>query len=96
MRQQDVLKQLTTPVGAPACPRGPCRFTHRKDLNILYRTDITVEGAWTGPARLQLFEPALAPLAGIPAREIVSDSHLLTDQTLARARRCLDYLDNTR
>ena len=33
--------------------------------------DITVKGAWTGPARLQLFAHALAPLADFPVREIV-------------------------
>ena len=27
------------------------------------RTDISVKEAWTGPARLQLFEHALAPMA---------------------------------
>ena len=34
-------------------------------------TDITIIGAWRGPARLQLFEHVLAPLADLPVREIV-------------------------
>jgi acetoacetate decarboxylase len=55
-------------------------------------TDITVRGAWTGPARLQLFEHALAPLADLPVREIVSASHIITDLTLGRASLVFDYL----
>jgi acetoacetate decarboxylase len=55
-------------------------------------TDITIRGAWTGPARLQLFEHALAPLADLPVREIVSASHIVTDLTLGRASLVFDYL----
>jgi acetoacetate decarboxylase len=55
-------------------------------------TDMTVKGAWTGPARLQLFEHALAPLADLPVREVVSASHLLVDLTLGRASCVFDYL----
>jgi acetoacetate decarboxylase len=55
-------------------------------------TDITVKGAWSGPARLQLFEHALAPLADLPVREIVSASHYLVDLTLGRPALVLDYL----
>ena len=40
MKREQVLNQLTTPIGAPAFPRGPFRFTNREYLNILYRTDI--------------------------------------------------------
>jgi acetoacetate decarboxylase len=55
-------------------------------------TDMTVNGAWTGPARLQLFEHALAPLADLPVLEIVSASHILVDLTLGRASCVFDYL----
>ncbi|MFF4397068.1 acetoacetate decarboxylase [Streptomyces sp. NPDC001480] len=54
--------------------------------------DITVKGAWTGPARLQLFEHVLAPLADLPVREVVSASHILTDLTLAPVKPVHDYL----
>jgi len=56
--------------------------------------NITVKGAWTGPARLQLFAHALATLADFPVREIVSASHILTDLTLAPPKRVYNYLDN--
>ncbi|MFD3583927.1 acetoacetate decarboxylase [Streptomyces sp. NPDC058683] len=54
--------------------------------------DLTVKGAWSGPARLQLLAHALAPLADLPVLEIVSASHILTDLTLGRARVVHDYL----
>jgi acetoacetate decarboxylase len=55
-------------------------------------TNVTVKGAWIGPARLQFFEHALAPFADLPVREIVSASHILTDLTLAPATLVYDYL----
>ena len=55
-------------------------------------TDLTVTGRGRGPARLQLFEHALAPLADLPVREIVSASHLVVDLTLGRASCVHDYL----
>ena len=39
MKKQDVAKQYTTPIGAPAFVKGPHRFTDREYLNITYRTD---------------------------------------------------------
>jgi acetoacetate decarboxylase len=57
-------------------------------------TDITVKGAWTGPARLQLFQHALAPLADLPVLEILSARHVLTDLTLAPAEVVHDYLSD--
>ncbi|AIJ26269.1 acetoacetate decarboxylase [Amycolatopsis methanolica] len=56
-------------------------------------TDVTVKQAWTGPARLQLFEHVLAPLADLPVREVVSASHVLTDLTLAPVTPVHDYLE---
>ena len=39
MKIADILKQSSTPLGAPAFPRGPYRFRNREYLNITYRTD---------------------------------------------------------
>ncbi|MCX2729769.1 acetoacetate decarboxylase [Saccharopolyspora sp. NFXS83] len=55
-------------------------------------TDIAVKEAHTGPARLQLFEHVLAPLADLPVREVVSASHVITDLTLGAATPVHDYL----
>ncbi|MFI9386457.1 acetoacetate decarboxylase [Kutzneria sp. NPDC052558] len=55
-------------------------------------TDITVKAAWTGPARLQLFQHVLAPLADLPVLEVVSASHIITDLTLSGVQPLFDYL----
>ncbi len=65
------------------------------ELIVTQITDITVLGAWQGPGRLQLFEHALAPMADLPVREIVSTTHILTDLTLASAELVHDYLAET-
>ncbi len=55
-------------------------------------TDMTIKGAWSGPARLQYFEHALAPLADLPVLEVVKATHLLCDLTLGRPALVHDYL----
>lgn len=44
--------------------------------------EVTVKGAWSGPADLQLFRHALAPVADLPVRKVVSGIHFLCDLTL--------------
>jgi acetoacetate decarboxylase len=56
-------------------------------------TDVTIKEAWSGPARLQLFEHALAPLADLPVLEVVSASHILTDLTLNGVQPIFNYLE---
>ena len=55
-------------------------------------TDITVKGAWEGPAGLELHSHALAPVAELPVREVLSAVHLLTDLTLGLGEVVHDYL----
>jgi len=57
-----------------------------------YLEDITVKGAWEGPAALQLFEHALAPVAQLPVRKVISGTHILTDLTLGLGTVVHDYL----
>ncbi|GGX47418.1 hypothetical protein GCM10010341_81370 [Streptomyces noursei] len=54
--------------------------------------DLTIKSAFRGPARLELFAHALAPLADLPVLEVVSASHILTDLTLSPAEVVHDYL----
>jgi acetoacetate decarboxylase len=58
-----------------------------------YLTDITVKGAWEGPAGLELHSHALAPVAALPVLEVLSAVHLLTDLTLGLGEVVHDYLD---
>lgn len=54
--------------------------------------DVTIKGAWQGPAALQLFEHALAPVARLPVLEVVGAVHILTDLTLGLGEVVHDYL----
>jgi acetoacetate decarboxylase len=57
-----------------------------------YLEDITLKGAWTGPAALEFFPHALAPLADLPVRSIVSAVHIVADITLGLGKVVHDYL----
>jgi acetoacetate decarboxylase len=54
--------------------------------------DVTVKGAWTGPAALELAHHALAPVAQLPVLEVLSATHLLSDMTLGMGQVIHDYL----
>jgi acetoacetate decarboxylase len=56
--------------------------------------ELTVLGSWTGPARLELFQHAMAPMADLPVLEIVSISHILTDLMLGPATLVHDYMEH--
>jgi len=57
-----------------------------------YLEDVTIKGAWSGPAALELFEHALAPVARLPVLEVVSGTHVLADLTLGLGEVVHDYL----
>jgi acetoacetate decarboxylase len=57
-----------------------------------YLKDINLKGAWNGPAQLQLFSHALAPVAELPVLEVVSATHILADLTLDLGKVVHDYL----
>ncbi|MBP0590781.1 acetoacetate decarboxylase [Paraburkholderia sp. LEh10] len=58
--------------------------------------EITVKGAWEGPAALELFHHALAPVAELPVLEVLSGVHILTDLTLGLGTVVHDYLSDRR
>lgn len=55
-------------------------------------TDITVKGAWSGPARLHLIPHANAPVADLPVRRVLLGTHIIADLTLPFGRVLHDYL----
>ena len=57
-----------------------------------YLEDVTLKGAWTGPAALALYPHALAPIAELPVREVLSATHLIADLTLGLGTVIHDYL----
>ena len=54
--------------------------------------DVTVKGAWTGPATLELHPHVLAPVSRLPVLEVISAMHILADLTLDRGEVVHDYL----
>ena len=57
-----------------------------------FLTEVTVKGAWSGPAGLELFDHALAPVAELPVREVLSATHIVADLTLGLGTVVHDYL----
>jgi len=57
-----------------------------------YLQDITIKGAWRGPAALQFFEHAQCDVARLPVHEVMSASHFETDLTLGLGEVVFDYL----
>ena len=54
--------------------------------------DITVKGAWSGPAALQLYSHVIADVARLPVLEIVSAVHFVADLTLGLGEVVHDYM----
>jgi acetoacetate decarboxylase len=57
-----------------------------------YMEGVTVKGAWTGPAAIQLFEHAMCDVAGLPVHQVVSANHYISDLTLGLGEVVFDYL----
>ena len=72
----------------------PARRLHPRICELVryYMEDVTVKGAWAGPAAIQLFEHALCDVARLPVREVVSATHYITDLTLGLGEVVFDYL----
>jgi acetoacetate decarboxylase len=54
--------------------------------------NLVVKEAWTGPVALQLFENALAPVADLPVRKVLSGIYIKTDLSIAYGDVVYDYL----
>jgi acetoacetate decarboxylase len=57
-----------------------------------YLEDVTLKGAWVGPAALSLVPHALAPVAELPVLEVLSAVHIIADLTLGLGKVVHDYL----
>jgi acetoacetate decarboxylase len=57
-----------------------------------HMTNFVVKGAWSSPAALELHPHALADVARLPVREIVSGAHYVADLTLGLGEVAFDYL----
>lgn len=57
-----------------------------------YLENVTVKGAWSGPADIFLTPHALAPVAKLPVKKVISGTHIMTDLTLPYGKVVFDYL----
>jgi acetoacetate decarboxylase len=57
-----------------------------------YLSDFELKGAWSGPAALEFYPHALAPLTDLPVLEVISGLHLISDLTLNLGEVVHDYL----
>lgn len=57
-----------------------------------YLENVTVKGAWSGPTAMYLTPHALAPVASLPVKKVISGAHILTDLTLPYGKVVFDYL----
>lgn len=57
-----------------------------------YLEDVVLKGAYTGRASLELHPHALAPIAELPVREVVSANHILANLTLGLGKVVYGYL----
>ena len=57
-----------------------------------YTTNVTLKGAWTGPASLEFHPHALAPVADLPILKVESALHFIADLTLDLGTVVYDYL----
>jgi acetoacetate decarboxylase len=55
-------------------------------------TDVTVKGAWSAPADLQLFRHVIADVARLPVIEVLSGVHFVADLTLGLGEVVHDYM----
>jgi acetoacetate decarboxylase len=59
-----------------------------------YASDVTIKGAWTAPASLELHPHCFAQVAKLPVLEIVSAIHILADLAIAGGEVVHDYLSS--
>ena len=86
-------KMMATPnyllkiIPNPDCTPAICQLTR------YYSENVTIKQAWTGPAALELFKHALAPVANLPVLEIVGAKHLVCESyTIGTGEIVFDYL----
>lgn len=80
-----LLKIIPNPDGT----QGICQLVR------YFARNVVMEQAWTGPAQLELFKHALAPVADLPVLEILGAKHLIcSEYTIGNGEIVHDYLKN--
>ena len=58
-----------------------------------FYTDINIIEAWEGPATLQVFNHALAPVSYLPIKKIIGAQYIILDLTIGFGKIIFDYLE---
>jgi hypothetical protein len=89
--------------GALAEPNDPLKIVPHVDgrpriceLVRYHLEDVRIKGTWSGSAALELWHHALALVAQLPVREVISVAHLHADLTLGLGMVGHDYLTASR
>lgn len=91
LNKDDVLKSLLMPSYLLKILPHVDGTARSCELVEYYLEDVTVKGAWTGPGALDLVAHAMAPVADLPVKRVISASHILTDLTLPYGKVVYDY-----
>jgi acetoacetate decarboxylase len=91
--EAEAKKMMATPnyllkiIPNPDCTPAICQLTR------YYAQNVKIGQAWTGPAALELFKHALAPVANLPVLEVIGAKHLVCENyTIGTGEIVFDYL----
>ncbi|MCI2774028.1 MULTISPECIES: acetoacetate decarboxylase [Staphylococcus] len=94
MDEQEALKSVTAPQFMLKQVRDYDGSLRVCELTRSQITDIKLKEAYRSPARLQLFEHVMAPLADFPVKKIVDAQHIIADLSLGQPKPIFDYLED--
>jgi len=86
IRRDHAGAKAVVPFYTPMAPNFEASYAFRAARDLVFK------GAWTGPAALALASHALAPVADLPVREVISCVHFIADFTLDLGEVVHDYL----
>ncbi|OHO68041.1 acetoacetate decarboxylase [Staphylococcus sp. HMSC036D05] len=92
MEDQEAIDAITQPQFMLKQFRDYDTTLIKNELTRSQITDIQLKRAYRSPARLQLFEHVMAPLADFPVRKIVDAQHIIADLSLGQPEPIYDYL----
>lgn len=94
LSKAEAMKQLTAPMYMLKLYPNYDKTLRIAEITLsqIKESDVDIHEAWTGDARLQLFDHVNCPLNDLPVRETVSCSYIVADVTLATPKVIYDYL----
>lgn len=94
MGEEEALKSVASPQFMLKQMRDYEGNLIKCDLTRSQITDIKIKEAYKGPARLQLFDHVMAPIADFPVNKIVDGQHVIADLSLGTPKSIYNYLES--